>query len=369
MNRSIVYLKKLDHLLGPHLLRVSVFLTRKKPGRSLRKTPEEAIRNVLVIRPGGIGDAALLMPSIKILKKLFPDSKVDMLCEKRNRGIFQNSPFFSRILDYRKISHLAGLFKNRYDLIVDTEQSHFLTSFLVSAIRSNLKIGFDTEDRGPTYDIAVSYSHEDYEVISFFNLFKSAIEDWPVNFEWDFPYVFPTTQERIEVQRFVKGRGNLICLFPGASISERRWPAFNWAKVADSLHDRGFQPVLIGAGGETQICKKITGKAKKSILNLCDCFSLTETAALLEESSLLITTDSGILHLGVICNTPTVSLFGPGIAAKWAPRGKRHITINKNFQCSPCTRFGETPPCPIHAQCIKAIKIGDVLEAAYALLN
>jgi len=43
---------------------------------------------------------------------------------------------------------------------------------------------------------------------------------------------------------------------------------------------------------------------------------------------------------------PTVSLFGSGIAAKWAPRGPRHVVLNKDLHCSPCTRFGYTPPCP-----------------------
>jgi len=236
-------------------------------------------------------------------------------------------------------------------------------------MKPRLKVGFDTVGRGSTYQIAVPYSHEEYEVTSFFNLFSSAISDWPTSFEWDFPYVFPNDKERRKVAELVSGYKNLVCIFPGASISQRRWPSTKWAQVASFLHKNGFQPLLIGAGAEDHICRDISRKAKHCTLNLCGFLSLTETAALFEKSKLLISTDSGILHLAVICNTPTVSLFGPGIAAKWAPRGDAHVVINKGFTCSPCTKFGETPPCPINARCIKQIEVAEVEKAALKLLN
>ena len=370
MNRSIVYIKKIDYLLGPLLLKIAAALKKRKiPEKSSSKLNSDSIRSILIVRPGGIGDAALLLPSIKILKKLNPSITIDVLCEKRNQGIFYNSPFVSRLLDYREIKAIAALFKTRYDLIVDTEQSHFLTSVLISLMKSGLKVGFDTVGRGSTYQIAVPYSHEEYEVTSFFNLFSSAISDWPTSFEWDFPYVFPNDKERRKVAELVSGYKNLVCLFPGASISQRRWPSTKWAQVASFLHKNGFQPLLIGAGAEDHICRDISRKAKHCTLNLCGFLSLTETAALFEKSKLLISTDSGILHLAVICNTPTVSLFGPGIAAKWAPRGNVHVVINKSFTCSPCTKFGETPPCPINARCIKQIEVAEVEKAVLKLLN
>ena len=76
-----------------------------------------------------------------------------------------------------------------------------------------------------------------------------------------------------------------------------------------------------------------------------------------------------ILHLAVGLGIPTVSLFGPGIAAKWAPRGERHVVINLNLPCSPCTRFGTTPPCPIHARCIQEISVDLVYQTAVALMT
>ncbi len=59
----------------------------------------------------------------------------------------------------------------------------------------------------------------------------------------------------------------------------------------------------------------------------------------IDKSAVLVSGDSGILHVGVGLGRPTVSLFGPGIAKKWAPRGDKHIVINKNLPCSPCTNL------------------------------
>ena len=66
---------------------------------------------------------------------------------------------------------------------------------------------------------------------------------------------------------------------------------------------------------------------------------------------------------------PTVSLFGPGIAKKWAPEGDRHVVLNRHLACSPCTRFGYTPKCPIQAQCMTGISVDDVVAAAGKLLK
>jgi ADP-heptose:LPS heptosyltransferase len=89
----------------------------------------------------------------------------------------------------------------------------------------------------------------------------------------------------------------------------------------------------------------------------------------LNRSQLLISGDSGVLHLGVGLGTPTVSLFGPGIADKWAPRGEQHIVINHKLPCSPGTRFGTTPPCPIGAKCIQDITVDEVFAASMKLVS
>jgi ADP-heptose:LPS heptosyltransferase len=104
-------------------------------------------------------------------------------------------------------------------------------------------------------------------------------------------------------------------------------------------------------------------------LNLAGATTLAETAAVIKKSALLLSGDSGVLHIAVGLGVPTVSLFGPGRVKKWAPQGEHHIVINKELPCSPCTTFGHTPPCPIHAQCMRDISVDEVVTAVTMLLT
>ena len=367
MNRSITFLKKIDAVFGPALLSLAAS-RRSKPGFST--DGEKKLNRILIIRPGGIGDAALLLPSLKALKRVSPETQVDVLCEPRNKGIFVSSPFVNRIYNYRDVRDLFRVQKNYYEMVVDTEQSHFLSTILASKFRRSFKVGFATKGRETVYDNGVEYSHEQYEMDSFSRLFKDAIEEWSSHYSWDPPYLYPLPKEKAKVSGLLRETERpIVCLFPGASIVQRRWPAERWTGVAEHLWKEGLQPVLLGAASEQEMIRGITRQADCHLINLCGKLSLSETGALFERSRLLVSMDSGILHLGVVAGLPTVSLFGPGIAEKWGPRGKMHVVLNKELPCSPCTRFGDTPPCPIGARCMKAITVNDVVTATSKLLS
>jgi ADP-heptose:LPS heptosyltransferase len=90
---------------------------------------------------------------------------------------------------------------------------------------------------------------------------------------------------------------------------------------------------------------------------------------LIGEAELVVCSDTGVLHLAYGIGTPAVSLFGSGIEPKWAPPGRHYRSINKHLSCSPCTLFGETPPCPIGIACMAAITVEEVQRAAWELLE
>ncbi|HEX9078647.1 MAG TPA: glycosyltransferase family 9 protein, partial [Desulfuromonadaceae bacterium] len=124
--------------------------------------------------------------------------------------------------------------------------------------------------------------------------------------------------------------------------------------VVGGKEDRGQGEVIVAGGAG---------------LNLAGRTSLSETAAVVQMSSLLLSGDSGVLHIAVGLGVPTVSLFGPGRAAKWAPRGEHHTVIAKGLPCSPCTTFGTTPPCPVGTRCMREITVDEVFNAVSMLLT
>jgi ADP-heptose:LPS heptosyltransferase len=228
-------------------------------------------------------------------------------------------------------------------------------------------IGYATNDRSRLFSHVIEYSQEEYEADSFFNLLKPLNIAKPSVMPMPFLDVPASAAQKVRELLGVLIDKPFVSLFPGASIPERRWDVNKFAEVAKRLHDRGISTVVVGGGGEAASGDRIV--AGTYGLNLAGKTSIAETAAIIERSKLLVSGDSGILHIGVGLGKPTVSLFGPGIAKKWAPQGNYHIVINKDLSCSPCTSFGTTPVCPIGVRCMSDISVAEVVAAIDKLMK
>ncbi|MEW6067913.1 MAG: glycosyltransferase family 9 protein [Nitrospirota bacterium] len=358
MNK-IKTLKFLDRIIGKPLSFLALKIARCK------KEIPSRYEKILIIRPGGIGDAVLLLPAINSLKGEFPYSEIDILCEKRNADIFRLSKNIKHIYLYDKDMDIFKCLKNKYDVVIDTEQWHRLSAVVAYLTRAPVRIGFDTNERKNFFSNKIPYSHEDYEVYSFFHLIKP-ITGKLLNFNVEEPFISTTIFP--PVQSLLKGIKNAVAIFPGASVEERRWGGAKFGEVAKRLHDNGYGIVILGSGSDHTDAEKIK-KCVADSLDITGRTTLSEVACILKECRLLITADSGLMHIAYGVGTPTVSLFGSGIEKKWAPAGKRNIVINKRLDCSPCTNFGYTPRCKRNVECLSYIKVEDVVKAAEILLT
>ncbi|MBF0539763.1 MAG: glycosyltransferase family 9 protein, partial [Nitrospirae bacterium] len=123
MNRTEL-LKRLDAAIGRPLVPLTRRLARGRKGSPTN------MRNVLFIRPGGIGDAVLLLPSISHVKQALPGASIDVLCEGRNAGVFVMSAAVSRTYLYDRGIDLIRCLGNHYDVVIDTEQWHCLSAIV-----------------------------------------------------------------------------------------------------------------------------------------------------------------------------------------------------------------------------------------------
>jgi ADP-heptose:LPS heptosyltransferase len=354
-------LKFIDAVIGSVLL---VFLpsSKERPDVDLK-----TVKRILLIRPGGLGDMVLLSPMAAALCSKF-GKPVDVLCEKRNAGAAQMIGLFDRIYLYDRPFELIQCLRQKYDVVIDTEQWHRLSAIIGRISRAPIRIGFDTNDRRKVFTHPVAYSHDDYEVQSFFNLLRP-LSGESVVLGPNGPFM----TARHEIPKDIKelpeeDRKRLICVAPGASVPERRWGMDKFADVANHFAHKNYRIVLLGSAAEKNVLCRLA-KEIKGAVDLSGKTPLPETAAVLKASRLLLTPDSGLLHVARAVGTPTVSLFGAGIEKKWAPRGKRHVVLNKHLPCSPCTKFGYTPKCPIGVQCLVQIGEREVIEAMESLLE
>lgn len=354
---KVTLLKNLDRILG----RAAVCIVPPPPPT----VADPDIRTILVIRPGGIGDAALLAPTIYSLQRKFPAAKINILAEKRNAGTFALIPGVARLLLYDSLSGLLQALHGSYDLVIDTEQWHRLSALIARLTGAPLLIGFDTNERRRMFSHAIPYRHDDYEASSFLHLLL------PLGIECEFDetacFLFPPDDESERAAALVQPLAGapFVSIFPGASIRERQWGSASFKQVVKMLEADGVRAIIVGGVGDRGQGDEIIRGS--TALNLAGLTTLVGTAALIARSRALLSGDSGVLHLGVGLGVPTVSLFGPGIAAKWGPRGARHIILNTKLECSPCTRFGTTPPCLRNVDCLSGIAPETVATALLQL--
>ncbi len=353
-------LKKVDAVIGSLLARL--WPRPMHPG-----SPPYSVSRLLLIRPGGIGDAVLLVPVIEFLRETYPEARIEVLAEKRNSGAFALCPDIDKVVCYDRPQELLTVLRGEYDVVIDSEQWHHLSALVARMIRSKVKIGYGTNDRKRLFTQPIEYSHEDYEMDSFFDLLKPLGVAPPAKIPMPF-LTIPEADQR-SADNILGDLLNkpFVSLFPGASISERCWGVEKFRQTAIRLISDGIAVVVVG--GKEDVAAGNDIAKGLSVLNLTGKTSLSMTAGILNRSKLLVSGDSGVLHIGVGLGIPTVSLFGPGIADKWAPRGEQHIVINHKLPCSPCTKFGTTPPCPIGAKCIQDISVDEVFAAAQKLLH
>ncbi|MDX1764300.1 MAG: glycosyltransferase family 9 protein, partial [bacterium] len=147
----------------------------------------------------------------------------------------------------------------------------------------------------------------------------------------------------------------------------KRWPVARFAELADLLVERLAARVLIvGDERERALGARLAAAMKRPAVDLCGKLNLLELAALLQESDLMVTNDTGPMHLSAAVGTPVVALFGPTRPSRYGPYGPEgfHVSLQGRASCSPCTRFdcGERT-------CMNDIAPGQVLEKVASRLT
>jgi heptosyltransferase II len=158
----------------------------------------------------------------------------------------------------------------------------------------------------------------------------------------------------------------LVAVCPGSTNSRaKRWPAERFAAVADLLHERvGAEVVLIGAREELDISEEVASHMRTRPVVLTGQTDLSQTAAVLKASDLLVTNDTGPAHVAAAVGCPVVVIFGPTNPVTTSPYSNTAQVVRSPPDCAPCM----LRDCPIDHRCMTAITPEDVFErAAHAL--
>ena len=168
--------------------------------------------------------------------------------------------------------------------------------------------------------------------------------------------------------------GSYLVINPNASDLrlERRWPDSSFIELIKHLsNNHNYKIVLIGASNEAQYVNQLVEDLENanSIVNLAGKSSIMEMFNIIKHTKILITNDTGPMHLGFYFKTPTVALFGPCQPGHYGLSGENISIHYANTYCSPCVHEFEEAPCKGDNQCMKNISISQVIESTDLLIK
>ena len=148
--------------------------------------------------------------------------------------------------------------------------------------------------------------------------------------------------------------------------SNRCWPLSRFSNLIEKMANAyGAKIILIGAKRDIPWVEELTfaTSSDQNIVNLVGKTNITQLLALLEQVDLVITNDSGPLHLAVMMGTPTISFFGPESPVQYGPRGEKHTVMYKGYYCSPCLHvYNEKNSRCEDNICLKDISVDEVFK-------
>ena len=322
--------------------------------------------------PNWIGDAVMATPALVAIRDSFPGAQVTVVANPLVAELFTFHPGCDRVVRFdKKGSHagLRGLWTfcrelrhERFDLAI-LLQNAFEAAIMSALAGIPRRAGYRTDGRGllltdgvPTVDKKHGLHHIDYYLQMLGGL-GIAGSDGKLRLAL-------TSDEMAGAARQL-GAGEWVAVNPGASYgAAKRWIPERFAAVADGLaREFGVGIVLTGGPGEMEIGRDIEQAMQSAPLNLIGRTSVRELMAVLNHCRMVVTNDSGPMHIAAAFDVPLVAIFGPTDHTTTSPRADSCRIVRIPVDCAPCM----LRECPTDHRCMTGVSADAVLVAAREL--
>jgi heptosyltransferase-3 len=323
--RNPVVLKHIDSVLGPVLLLLIGWLRRVFRGPATRPKLHATSRFGL-LKIAAIGDTVLLSALVSDLRSAFPQSKITLFVGKSN---FEFAKLLQgvddvHLLDFaHPVALLRQVFQTRFDYFLDADSWPRVSALISALVRADFTIGFNCsgQHRHYAYDLSVTHSSSLHELENYRRLLRglgvAATHPPQALRRWE-----PASEHGVLV----------FHLWPGGKKSHlKEWPIESWAQVAQDLLTHQSASILL-TGSATDFVRNealmhaLPNRLLLRVKNVAG-MSLSETIRFLQSAKLLVTVNTGIMHIGAAMGVPTLALHGPTSPLRWGPIGERTRSI------------------------------------------
>ena len=345
----------------------------------------ESLR-ILVFRMGHLGDVLHLMPTIREMRRQRPGWRIELVTGPWNKVLLESYKEFDAVhywtpdvVQFHR-GNRADTFTTReekafsrelrgsgVDVVMCPSIPHFAELSLIVCLHPLDYVGGEWPLSGmsvPFYCDTLPHNSRHYEMDAVADFLpRLGLIREPVELDYT-----PRSASRTRVDAWLHevnaGVRTLIVIFPGSGWPGKCWPADRFARLAELLaarHDSLI--VLAGSPGERMLCNTVASHMHNPVVNAAGLFSIDESAALIGRAALVIGNDSAPVHLAAAMKVPTVSLWGPTLPEKWAPKGDGHVTVKRQGDCKGCTYWHPAAVCTGTPSCMTTIDVDDVLDA------
>ncbi len=342
--------------------------------------------NILIVKLSAIGDVIHTLPSLSALRKLYPKANITWVVEEDSSDIIKDHPYLNRVIVSRRKRWMTDLksphrvsrtikeirtfvrtLRDRsYDLVIDFH-GLFKSSLIVLLSGGKRKIGYDSmqELSGLFLNEKI---HED--------MVKHAVDrylDFLCHLGSDVDekeFLIPVREEnRNRVKNLltinnIDTKDRFVAVNPVAFWATKLWENDKFARLCDRITEDLKAKVILTGDRSDGMIENIQSLMSHPSVNLGGQTTLRDLAHLYSLSSVVITTDSGPMHIAAAMGTPVVALFGPTDPLRTGPYGRGHVVIRKEMSCSPCF----LKKCNSR-KCMEEITVEEVFQAVKGVIN
>ncbi|MCF7918577.1 MAG: lipopolysaccharide heptosyltransferase II [Candidatus Cloacimonetes bacterium] len=323
-------------------------------------------KRILIAHTAFLGDIILATPLIRETRKLFPKAKIDFLTTPRTYELVKNNPHLDEVILFDKyhqklynfLKMVPRLISKKYDLAI-TPHSHLTTNFLLLFSNIPERIGFDRYHSRVLLTTKVKYPSEGHVTDRILHLLSPICSDKLDNRT----ELFLTKADYEAAENFLEKDKKPVLIAPGSVWATKRWKKEYFGILTRYLAEAGFSLIFIGSRADRFLATQIIEISGVNAYNSCGELKITESAALISRSKLLISNDSGPLHLANAVNTPVYAFFGPTVESfGYYPNRENDQVLEMELACRPCGMHGSRQ-CPLqHHNCMELIKPEAVFE-------
>ena len=334
----------------------------------------EKVRNILVIRPDGIGDVMFSTPLYEALKKRYPDANLTVLVSAYTKDILEMNPYVDNLLVLRNtwftankrtkyseiLSMLWNIREKNFDIGIDL-RGDVRNILLMLFGKVSYRVGYGITGGGFLLNKMLSYEKDIHEVDRNLKLIKE-LDCSVVNRRLQIYYSQADKESILNLlEREHVGKNDiLLAVHMETGYPSKLWKTDRFVQLLQEMNKRDYgKIVLVGEGKNVNGFHNVHGRLGFNYINTIGKLSISKLAVLLERCAVLISCDSGPVHVATAVGIPCIVLFsGTNNVKQWGPFGNINRVIYKDVECSPC----EMRVCPRDTHlCMDMIKVEDVL--------